>query len=976
MGLRFATATVAAFALALIPTAARADVADYLGKPVASVALRSEGRIVADARVRSLVETRTGAPLSVGDIRESIAHLLSIGQFEDIQVHATAEGPGVALLYELVPLRPVTGITFEGSVGIDRERLRRRVIERFGTSPRATRAAEMAAFVAEDLRDLGYLQARVAARTDVSIAVREAMLVFVLAPGDRAHIGEIDIEGDPGMTTAHLLRTLRIASGVPFQRLALTERIDRYLAARRERGYYAARLTVRTELVDNDRFVDLTLTIQPGPHVLVRFEGDALPAERHADLVPVAREGSADEDLLEDSTVRIQEYLHSQGYRDGSVAYVREESDGELVVTFTIRKGPQYRVGRVEVSGNVSVPLTDLQPRLRVRPGQPFSAPAIDADLATVEDIYRREGFGAVRAEAAFESQPASDALADVPVAVRIAVVEHVRTIVSSVRVEGVRAMPETELATSLGLRLGSPFFAGQMAADRDAIQERLANLGYQSATVVTSPRLSPDGTRADVVFTVREGPQVLVEHVLIAGNERTKTSTIERELQFRPGEPLGLQRLNESQRRLAALGLFRRARITELRHGDESRRDVLVTVDEAPVATVGFGGGLEAGQFLRTDEDTGNATERLELAPRAFFEIGRRNLFGKNRSINIFTRVSLRNQFQAGSAADPGSDIGEYRVIGTFREPRVFQTTADAFLTATVEQQARTSFNFARRAFNAEVARRLTRAISITGSYQIQRTELFDAQIDPEFRTTVDRVFPQVRISSFAGSVVRDTRDDLAEPASGRFLSANTQVAGRRIGSEVGFARSYLTAQMFQALSRTSRVVLATSARVGVAAAFPRQTIDRDADGNPVVDENGQPVIVTVRDLPASERFFAGGDTTVRGFALDRLGTPDLFDTGGFPTGGGGLVVLNAEVRVPMRWGFGAVGFVDAGTVFAQPSRIALSDLRASVGIGLRYKSPIGPVRVDLGFKLRRDVIAGEREPLTALHISLGQAF
>ena len=86
-----------------------------------------------------------------------------------------------------------------------------------------------------------------------------------------------------------------------------------------------------------------------------------------------------------------------------------------------------------------------------------------------------------------------------------------------------------------------------------------------------------------------------------------------------------------------------------------------------------------------------------------------------------------------------------------------------------------------------------------------------------------------------------------------------------------------------------------------------------------PVLDDSGQPVVDTIRDLPASERFFAGGDTTVRGFALDQLGTPATIDKDGFPIGGNALVILNAELRIPVRGGLGAVGFIDAGNVFAK---------------------------------------------------------
>ena len=86
--------------------------------------------------------------------------------------------------------------------------------------------------------------------------------------------------------------------------------------------------------------------------------------------------------------------------------------------------------------------------------------------------------------------------------------------------------------------------------------------------------------------------------------------------------------------------------------------------------------------------------------------------------------------------------------------------------------------------------------------------------------------------------------------------------------------------------------------------------------------------------------------------------------------------MILNAELRVPTTRGLGIVGFVDTGNVFYRTSDIRLGDLRGSLGFGVRYKSPIGPIRVDLGFKLQRNVIAGKREPLTALHITLGQAF
>ena len=193
-----------------------------------------------------------------------------------------------------------------------------------------------------------------------------------------------------------------------------------------------------------------------------------------------------------------------------------------------------------------------------------------------------------------------------------------------------------------------------------------------------------------------------------------------------------------------------------------------------------------------------GVATEQLEVAPRAFFEIGRRNLFGKNRSVNLFTRISLRpkdspffaDQQPAAQTDGSGYGFSEYRVLGTFREPRVIGTAADAFLTGTIEQQIRSSFNFARRALSAELVRRLTRQVSVNGSYQIQRTELFDEKIAPSDKLLIDRLFPQVRLSSFSLSAVRDGRNDPLDPSAGGYLSANGQIAARPSARRWGFSR------------------------------------------------------------------------------------------------------------------------------------------------------------------------------------------
>jgi outer membrane protein insertion porin family len=285
-----------------------------------------------------------------------------------------------------------------------------------------------------------------------------------------------------------------------------------------------------------------------------------------------------------------------------------------------------------------------------------------------------------------------------------------------------------------------------------------------------------------------------------------------------------------------------------------------------------------------------------------------------------------------------------------------VFDTPADASVNVIFEQQIRSSFNFARRGLSADVARRISRTVSATGSYQLQRTQLFDVKVSLEDQLLIDKLFTQFRLSSFSGSVILDTRDDPIDPHSGLSGTVSAQLAAEAFWSEVGFLKTIATGQLFRTIPHTNRIVFAANARLGMAEGFSNQ---------------GQ--------LPASERFFAGGDTTVRGFALDELGvrhTPpqpgDTIDQDGFAVGGNGLVILNAELRMPVFGGVSVVPFFDIGNVFARVTDIDLTELRGTPGLGLRYKSPFGPLRFDVGFKINRQT----GESLTAFFISFGQAF
>ena len=547
---------------------------------------------------------------------------------------------------------------------------------------------------------------------------------------------------------------------------------------------------------------------------------------------------------------------------------------------------------------------------------------------------------------------------------------------VGAVRLTGLAGVSEADLRAKLALTSGVPFYEPLVGADREAISGALLDRGYDRDRVVSTLTPIAGQPVVDVTYDIATGELVRVGQVLVVGNRRTATDTIRRALTLQPGDPLGLAAVFESQRRLRALGLFRRVTITDVGETGEPRRDLVVTVDEAAPTSIGYGAGVEAGRYLRQDTPGGQASERLELAGRGFFEIGRQNLWGSTRSVNLFTRVSLRPSGVA--EAGGGSDFGfnEYRVLMSFRDPSVFEV-GDARVTGYFEQAVRSSFNFVRRGILAETARRFKDRITIVGSYSLSQVRLFDERIAPEDRPDIDRLFPEVRISKFQGAMRRDTRDDLLDPTKGLVIGLDGDVAAQAIWSQVGFVKGYGEVFSYRTISTTRRLVLATGARLGLAKGFEREAPRVSEDGSVVVGPDGEPIIDVVTDLPASERFFTGGDTSVRGFARDSLGAADTLDPNGFPIGGHALTVLNAELRAPIWRELGGVVFVDAGNVFRRVSDLDLGELRASAGFGLRYKSPVGPIRVDFGFRLNsRRGVPGDDEPGYAIHFSIGQAF
>ncbi|MCG6925887.1 MAG: BamA/TamA family outer membrane protein [Acidobacteria bacterium] len=486
--------------------------------------------------------------------------------------------------------------------------------------------------------------------------------------------------------------------------------------------------------------------------------------------------------------------------------------------------------------------------------------------------------------------------------------------LVVAVEVDGPPLPPsgDEEGSQELAVRVGLPYRVQDVAASREVLLSAWRRAGYLEARLEPSIELSADRTAVSVRFAVDPGARTLVENVVLAGLHHTREATVAREIVLRPGEPFSFERVLESQRRLLSLGIFERVTISELDPDRKRRRDVVVTVEEALRTTVAWGVGYSEQDLLRGS-----------------VELTRRNLSGLGRTASVFVRGSFRGS----------------RFLLNLREPWLLGRHLDSFLTAFWEEEDRKTFDYNRKGGVAQVGQSVDSRTTLLYRYLYQDTSVFNVEVPDE---EIDRQFRTYTVSGPAVSFVWDGRDDPLEPRRGTFLSSSLALSLDALGGA-----SYFKTFVQAADIRRVRVDLAfvASLRLGLAATYG----------------NAAPL------LPLPERFFAGGAYGPRGWPVDEVGPKVVGPEGDvFPTGGNALVLGGAELRYDVTRSFQVATFFDIGNVYPEVADVSIPDLRKSVGLGVRYLTPIGPIRFDYGHKIHR--LPGESAG--RLHLTIGYAF
>ena len=973
---------------------------EELPNVVAVRILREDGRILAESPSGIAVET--GKPLDRTKVAESLRALYRTGDYADLRAVVVPKSDGLQLDFVVQENLFFNQVRVEGLLPPPNEASAAAAMQiGLGQTYRKQVLDEALEHLREALREEALYRAEVSSETMAHPETHQMDIVVRVKPGPRARVASIDLRNDTPYRDAGILSRFKMRPGQPITSARLqrgTARVRKFLT---KKGHLSARVTVRRGKYDAAKnSAPLFVEVSSEPRVDLSVSGAKFSAGELKKLIPIYQEAAVDADLLEEGKRNLRERLERDGYFDAVVSYkidtheakIGGKEEPEETIAYTVERGDKHKLVGIEITGNKYFSTELLESRLQVfrgafgSPGR-FSRRMADADAESMQTLYQANGFLDAKVTAD-KIDNYKDREGDL--FIRFNVQEGKQTLVASLAIEGIHAFSEKELLGVIGSTRGQPYSDFSVTADRDNILALYFNEGFPEATFsATAERVpaiaagqsddpnsnhsspSQDAKKGEpkkesrlaaeqadavrLVYRVQEGPQTRVRRVLISGYHHTRAGVIRREVPIKPHEPLREGDVVESQRHLYNLGIFNRVTIQPQNPtGTDVDKDIAVLVEEAKRYTLAYGGGFEVQRLASTSNPTSG---QVQAAPRGIFEISKLNLTGHADTLSLKLR---------GSTLQGRALLG-YAAPNTFGDPHLsFQATAFAEKTRDIN-----TFTEQRYEGSVQLTDQVTPLTSVLLHYAFRQVRVSDLKI---LSQEIPLFNQPTLISQFGVTWFRDTRNNPADASKGSFNSADFAVADTYFGSSASFLRLFLQNSTYHPIRR--RFSFARAIRFGILSPY------RDTVSLTFPAPTTQP-LPTVIPLP--ERFFAGGGTSLRGFALNQAGPRDSVT--GFPVGGQAMLVLNQEFRFPMRLPFlgtslGGAFFYDGGNVYSRLTRISfrtnlpspafapnsanlptctancsneLNYFSHTAGLGFRYKTPVGPIRIDLGYQLNR---------------------
>jgi outer membrane protein insertion porin family len=675
---------------------------------------------------------------------------------------------------------------------------------------------------------------------------------------EKPYVREIKIQGNAQLAREKIETALGIVPRTILDRSKVVEGVDKVRKLYNEQGYVNAKVDYSLSVESNNQAV-VTLDVSEGNRLLIKkisFEGNRTFGEGELKGLMATKEewlfsfvtnrGVLDRDILTNDVAILSNHYYDHGYIDHRIdePVILRDRDG-IEVVIRVDEGQQYRVGKVEIGGELIQDGKQMLKQVKLTTGQIFRGSRLREDISTLTDMYSNKGFAFVQVE---------------PI------------------------------------------------------------------TKINAPEKN-----VDVALVIKRGPPVYFNRVLVAGNTKTRDKVVRRELETTEQELYSGTKITESRNALQRTGYFEDVQLTTKKTDQPDTVDLLVDVKEGPTGSFTVGAGYSSGDGFLFNAG-----------------IAEKNLFGRGQGINgTFSIGSSRQDFIVGYNEPYLNDTKVALGVEAYNTERDFNDFDERKLGMAVTTsyplknfsfpllgRARSEVTKGSDELQREAPRTMWDYLRGTMAYEITRDKI--SSIEPGAPAAIVDEEGSSLTSSLAPGLTYDSRDHFFSPTEGTKSAFSVKFAG--LGGDNRFVKSDASARWHYPLLKDPNwggaYVLALGGSLGYGIGLkPRH--------------NGK------KDLPLFERYFLGGINSVRGFAERSLGPKEGDDV----IGGDRQAVVNTEILFPIaeQYGLRGLAFFDMGQAFSQADGFNFGDFRRSVGVGARWMSPFGPLRVELGFPLNK---------------------
>ena len=856
-------------------------------------------------------------------INKLIKKFNELFDLENIVVTTTENEQKLIIHFIIIPRYKVENLAFHGNQFLSDSTLKGIVtIKKFQGINEVDTENEKKSIL-DAYRKKGFLNAQVKIEKIFKQQSSGVSFVFTLDEGERVRIAKIYFEGFEKFHSKKLEDELEIKTGDFYEQERVSKSQEKIKKLLLKNGFITSQLSepeLRYEITTDT--YELRFSAVLGLQYKIAFKGDVEFDEEEINEYLGYDRFFSQELVVKEEERKIHEFYEEHGYQYTKIKTTVFQNENIKKIEFKIELDKQIEIEDTDFVGNKEITTQKLHSVVkryfdRSEFKDTYSEKNIRGMIDELIDYYKQEGFLEV---AIIITNRAID---DDEATVTLSITEGRRILVDHINfnfVEKKSTISREELMNLVGFKVGSPFNYYDFQNASNTMKSYYQERGF-SAVAIREQVHFEDPNKAIVEYGIAEGEQSLIGLISIKGNKRTNERRIRERIELPFGEPLSQKKLFEAKRSLYKMGLFQNIEIID--DGiipDTHFHNLIIIVYELNAISFEFGPGFATlnreGAFLFEDNIV-----------RGFAGFNHKNLDGEAKSLDV--RASVQRRI-------PNAEITERKISIGIRQPNIFYTEVNTGINYINARIDKVEFDVDENTLVLSADRELTEKVKGTIHYTFEFSDTFNV-VSAEEDTGL------LRLGSISLGLERFDVDNRLNPRQGIINSLKLSLYNHYFASEEEFYTAVGRTDFLYEIYKNFNFHI--SLRGGYAQTYAGTT-----------------------EIPIQKRFFLGGTGTVRGFKEDYVGTPETF-LNNSPIGGRIFTNYVGEFIFPIYKEFRGALFSDGGNVYRDESNFDITNVRKSAGPGLRYDTPVGPIKADFGFKLDKK----ENESIGEFHFSVG---